>query len=137
MTKLALFISILAMWAVHVHANPAETIPADLVGEWASEKSKFSRGSLSKGAAIYVMADGIAAFIGAPPPIGTHGTATYDPATRTLTLKLTETGRLMATCGFTYEANTKTLKGQVPECGTDIFKRRSERVPEYILKMLK
>jgi len=130
-----LLISILAAWAIHAEA--ADSLPTDLVGEWATEKSEFSRGALSKGAAIYLTAQGVGALIGAPPPIGALGPATYDAKTRMLTLRLTEHGQVMATCGFIYDPKLKILKGQGTECGADVFKRRRDDVPDYILKMLK
>jgi hypothetical protein len=130
-----LLVTIIAAWAAY--ANAADNIPADLVGEWATERSEFSRGALSKGAAMYLTAQGVGALIGAPPPIGAQGPATYDAKTRMLTLRLTEQEQVRATCRFIYDPNVKTLKGHGTECGTDIFKRRGDRVPEYIFKMLK
>ena len=135
MTRCRFLISILAAWAIQ--ANAADSLPTELVGEWATEQSEFSRSALSKGAAIYLTAQGVGALIGAPPPIGALGPATYDPKTRTLTLRLTERGQVMATCGFIYDSKLRTLKGQGTECGTDVFKRRRNDVPDYILKMLK
>ena len=130
-----LLISFLAAWAIH--AAGADTLPTDLVGEWAAESSEFSRGALSKGAALYLTAQGVGALIGAPPPIGSLASATYDAKTRLLTLRLTEHGQVMATCGFIYDPKLKILKGQGPECDTSVYKRRRADVPEYILKMLK
>jgi hypothetical protein len=120
-----LLVSIIAAWAAY--ANAVDNIPADLAGEWATEKSEFSRGALSKGAAMYLTAQGVGALIGAPPPVGAQGPAMYAAKTRMLTLRLTEQGQVRATCRFIYDPYVKTLKGHGPECGTDIFKRRGDR----------
>ena len=45
---------------------------------------------------MYLTAQGVDALIGAPPPIGTQGLATYDAKTRMLTLRLTEQDQLKA-----------------------------------------
>jgi len=135
MTRRLLLISIIAVWAVH--ADAADSLPSNLVGEWATEKSEFSRGALSSAAALYLTTQGVGALIGAPPPIGAIGPAMYDAKTRTLTLRLTEHDQVMATCAFIYDAHMKTLTGQGMECGSDVFTRRRDAVPDYILRMLK
>jgi hypothetical protein len=125
----------LAAWTTF--ASAADSLPTALVGEWATAESEFSRGALSSGAALYLTARGVGALIGAPPPIGAQGPATYDAKTQRLTLRLTENGQIMATCGFIYDPSTKVLRGDGAACGSDVFKRRQDGVPEYIRKLLK
>src|SRR5262245_40053364 len=121
-----LLVSIIAVWAAQAAA--ADNIPPELVGEWATEKSEFSGGALSKGAAMYLTRQGVGALIGAPPPIGVKGPATYDAKTQVLTVRLTEQELVRATCRFIYDQSVKTLKGQGTECGTDIFRRRGAQI---------
>src|ERR1051325_10581458 len=78
--------------ALSLHTFAADTIPPELVGEWASPDAKFSRELLTKGGALYLSTNGFAAMFGAPPPIGMAGTATYDPKTFTLTFDLRDRG---------------------------------------------
>ena len=125
----------LAAWTTSAAA--ADSLPPALVGEWATAESEFSRGALSSGAALYLTAQGVGALIGAPPPIGAQGPATYDAKTQRLTLRLIDNGQVMATCGFIYDPSSKVLRGDGVACGPNVFKRRQDSVPEYIRKMLK
>jgi hypothetical protein len=86
---------------------------------------------------LYLTAQGVGALIAAPPPIGALASAAYDAKIRMLTVRLTEHGSVMATCGFIYDPKLKILKSQGTECGAEVYKRRRDDVPEYILKMLK
>ena len=135
MTRRGLLIGILAASAIQAHA--AQNLPEELVGEWATEKSEFNRGALAKGVAIYLWPQGAGALIGAPPPVGAMGPATYDAITRTLTLRLMQQGRDPATCDFIYDHRAKTLTAQDAECGPDVFKRRRDSVPDYVPRMLR
>ena len=81
MTRRLLLLGVFAAWATHAAA--ADSLPTELVGEWATAKSEFNHGgALSNGAALYLTAQGVGALIGAPPPIGAQGPATYDPKTQ-------------------------------------------------------
>jgi hypothetical protein len=125
----------LAAWTTVAVA--ADRLPMELVGEWAMAGSTFSGGALSSGAALYVTAQGVGALIGAPPPIGAQGPATYDSKTQRLTLRRTENGQVMATCGFIYDPAAKLLRGEGAACGPNVYERRRDSVPEYIGNMLK
>jgi hypothetical protein len=135
MTKRFLLFAMLAAWATFAVA--ADSLPRELVGEWATAESEFSYGALSSGAALYLTPQGVGALIGAPPPIGAQGPATYDSKTQRLMLRLTENGQVMATCGFIYDPGAKLLRGEGAACGPNVYKRRRDSVPEYIRKMLK
>jgi len=135
MTRRCLLIGILAASAIR--ADAADSLPTDLVGEWVTEKTEFTQDVLSRGAALYLTVRGVGALLGAPPPVGAMGPATYDARTRTLTLRLIERGQDKAICDFIYDPRAKTLRAEAPECGREIFKRRRDYVPDYVLRMLR
>jgi hypothetical protein len=136
MTRRLLLFGMLAAWTAS-SAAAADSLPTALVGEWATAQSEFSRGVLSSGAALYLTTQGVGALIGAPPPIGAQGPATYDAKTQRLTLSLIENGQVMATCGFIYDPSAKVLRSDGAACGSNVFNRRQDSVPEYIRKILK
>src|SRR5690349_4111904 len=108
MTRLAVLALLLTAWPLPA---AADVIPAELVGEWATAAARFdAQGGLTDGAALYLLADGTAAFVAAPPPIGAAGTATYDGATHTLSVTLTDHGRPMGTVHALYDPATRTLR---------------------------
>ena len=117
--------------------DAADVLPADLVGEWATDASVFRGGALHQGLAMYLTVDGGGALIAAPPPIGARGPARYDAKARLLTLALSEHGQPVATCAFVHDRSATTLKAQEGACGNEIFRRRRDRVPEHILKTLR
>lgn len=132
MTRAVTLALLLAAWTLPASAD---VIPAELVGEWATAVAQFDeRGGLTNGAALYLFADGTAAFIVAPPPVGVTGTATYDAATRTLSVTLTDRGHPMETVHALYDPATKTLRD--PAAGGGGFRRRRERVPDAVARML-
>ena len=93
-------------------------------------------GVLTSGSTIYLTADGTAAFLGAPPPIGVRATAVYDSSAHTLKVTLLDDddgGRHGPTFFFDYDARTNTLT-MFQEKKAEVFKRRQDKVPEYILK---
>lgn len=105
------------------------------MGEWATPKSRFSRDLLTSGSALYLLPDGMAGFIGAPPPIGVRGEATYDPQALELSVTLLDDdsgGRPVQTLTLSYHPGRKTL---TPTSGEfkDPFKRRKGLVPDSIL----
>src|SRR5262249_24684173 len=110
MTRRWLLVSLLAAWATPAAA--CDSLPRELVGEWATARSEVSQGALTRGAAIHLMPRGVGVMIGAPPPIGAQGPVTYDAGTRTLTLRLTERGQDRAVCDFAYDAKAQTLRAE-------------------------
>jgi hypothetical protein len=135
MRRRLVFLAIFAVWAAH--AAGADSLPTELVGEWATAKSEFNHGgAFSSGAALYLTVQGVGA-LGAPPPIGAQGPATYDAKTQRLTLRLTEQGQVMATCRFIYDPSAKLLRSDGADCGPNVFERRRASVPDYIRRMLK
>ena len=121
---------ILAAWVIR--ADAADSLPTDLVGEWATEKSEFYQDVLSRGVAMYLTAHGIGALVGAPPLVAAMGPATYDAKTRALTLRLAK-----GTCEFIHDPKAKTFKAQAPECGTEVLKRRRDYLPDHIVRILR
>ena len=118
------------------HTFAADTIPPDLVGEWASPDAKFSRELLTRGGALYLGTNGFAAVFGAPPPIGMAGTATYDPKTFTLTLDLRDKGTPpeVLKMTITYDPKAKTLTTKpTPGVQKGTFTRRGKAIPKWVL----
>ncbi|HYC71868.1 MAG TPA: hypothetical protein VEB66_11715 [Opitutaceae bacterium] len=114
----------------------AEPLPAEIVGEWAAPGSRFGRGALTRGSALYLAGDGTAVLLGAPPPIGIRGQATYDPSTRRLTIALFDDdngGRVRDTTVFIHDPRRQSLAALTDATGKNAFRRRRPAVPEEIL----
>jgi hypothetical protein len=112
-------------------------VSPELVGEWATEKSRFARGALQAGSALYLGPDGATAFVGAPPPIGIRGHATYDAANSRLTVTLFDDddgGRPRQTIVLTHDRERGTLAMGSTPGRTEIFRRRSGSIPDAIQK---
>lgn len=84
----------------------AAPLPAELAGTWSQPGSVFENGQLAGGVALYLLADGRGALVGAPLPvgrcpdgrvctpiIGSALSASFDPASRQLRLRMFENGR--------------------------------------------
>jgi hypothetical protein len=113
----------------------ADTIPPELVGEWASPDAKFIRELLTNGGALYLDANGFAAVFGAPPPLGMAGTATYDPKTFTLTLDLRDSGKppMVLKMTIIYDPETKTLTTKpTRDVQKGTFTRRGNKIPKWV-----
>jgi hypothetical protein len=118
-------------------AHAGGGLPGELVGEWATDASVFRADALREGLAMYLTAEGVGMLIAAPPPIGAHGSASYDSKTHVLTLRLREQGRPVATCAFRHDAGAVTLRAQGGACGEELYRRRRDRVPDHISRTLK
>ena len=122
-----------------------DTIPAELVGEWASNQSKFKGGILSAGVAIYINTFGIAGIVEAPeanlPPydIGNKLDATYNITNHVLTLtKEPDSNEGLTnsiTDTFIYDPQSKTLspKNAIIK---DVLKRHKDQVPYGVIENL-
>jgi len=122
---------------VDVDLKSAEKITPELVGEWVSPGAKFTGEFLEDGGALYFDADGLAAVVGAPPPIGMVGTATYDSKTFTLWLDLHDGGTppMIRKMKIVYDPKAKTLTTETNpadgvEAGT--FTHRKKEIPKWI-----
>jgi hypothetical protein len=113
-------------------AAAADGIPAELAGEWVTDKTQFKDGLIAEGHAIYVNTNGMAALLAAPPPVGQKGTATYDARGHLLTIATAEQGRPGRTYEFFYDSKGKTLKSRAAKFSKEPFKRRSERIPKDV-----
>lgn len=99
-----------------------DTLPAYLVGVWATEASALRGETLVEGAALYLDADGVAASVGAPPPIGVPLFATFDEATNVLdlmTLDRTPVERARAN----YDPGRTTI-----QIGSDVLHRHRDSI---------
>jgi hypothetical protein len=125
--------------ALVFHAIGADTIPAELVGEWATDQSQFDGGGLTNGIAVYLNTNGAAAMFAAPPPMGKKWRATYDITNRVLTMSLgPQPGEGLPhglTFRFTYDPKTGTL---LPNNGLtrSILKHRQDHVPKGLMEGL-
>ena len=111
-------------------------LPQELVGVWASPGAKFRDEVLAEGGVIYLGTDGFAYLIGAPPPIGMVGTATYDSDASTLVLDLHDNGvppeRLKVTVA--YNPKTKTLTTKASDDIEEVtFSRHRNELPKWVL----
>ena len=121
------------MTPLRFEVSGADVIPPDLVGEWVSPDAKFSRELITKGGAVYLSSTGFAAVIGAPPPIGMVGTATFDTNTSVLTLYLHDSGSLKATNKIAYDAKAKRLTAEADGSGEKgALTRRQKKIPKWV-----
>ena len=134
MSKFLVFILFAPLMLV---IDTTQTIPTELVGEWASEASEFNGGPISKGTAVYVGTNGFAAIISAPPPIGAKGSATYNAKKRVLTITMINDGKQIGPYDFTYDRKSKTLRSRKGEFGNEPFARRRDRIPKHVLEEFK
>jgi hypothetical protein len=119
--------------ALRFEALAADVIPPELVGEWVTPDTKFSREVIMKGGAVYLSSTGFAAVVGAPPPIGMVGTATFDTNTSVLTLHLHDSGNLRVTNKIVYDAKAKKLTGEADRSGEKgAFTRRQKKIPKWV-----
>ena len=115
-------------------------IPQELVGTWASPDAKFRGNLLVEGGVIYLCANRLACVVGAPPPIGVLGTATYDSDASTLVLDLHDNGvppeRMKMTVAYNPTTKTLTTKanGDVSEA---TFSRHRSEMPKWVLNAMK
>jgi hypothetical protein len=92
---------------------------------------------LQKGVALYILPEGRAMILGAPPPIGVAGPVTYNEKSRLLIFTLTEHGKSLGTCEFSFDPKEITLDGGGKGCGRFTYRRRQATVPSYIADELK
>src|SRR5689334_16624518 len=111
----------------------ADVIPPELVGEWGSPHAKFSHERMTKGVAVYLSSTGFAAVIGAPPPIGMVGTATFNTNTSVLTLNLDDNGNLKVTNRIAYHAKEKKLTAEGTNSSEKgAFTRHQTKIPKWV-----
>jgi hypothetical protein len=145
MTTLRVFVLVVSLFVMsgcqesvksHADSRPA-TIPPELVGEWVSPGAEFDGDYLKRGGALYLDSNGFAAIVGAPPPIGMVGTATYDAKTFTLRLDLHDRGSppMVRTMEITYDPKAKTLTTEAkPDDGVEkgTFTHRRKEISQWI-----
>ena len=116
----------------------ADTIPPELIGEWATEQSQFDGDALTNGIAVYLNTNGAAIFA-APPPAGKKWHATYDVTNRVLSMSIDpQPGSGLThtlTFRFKYDPKTKSL---IPNNGLtqSILKHRRDHVPNGMIEGL-
>lgn len=111
-------------------------IPDELVGVWVAPGSEVDeRGVIHSGLALYLLADGRGAAIGAPPPVGYDFLATFDPETGVLSYRFeiqeaSERHLGDAKLVFDREKGMLRFDGSAAE---DALTRRSEEVSEELI----
>jgi hypothetical protein len=115
-------------------------LPQELVGTWASPGAKFRGNLLVEGGVIYLCTDGLTCVVGAPPPIGVLGTATYDSEASTLVLDLNDNGvppeRLKMTVAYNPTKGTLTTIASDDVTEATFSRHRSE-MPKWVLNAMK
>jgi hypothetical protein len=124
----------------------ADSMPTELVGVWSVPDAVFEGDNIRGGDVLYLLKDGKAGLVGAPLPvmkcagswcapiIGISGKASYEAATRRVTLNLQSEGKGIAIVGE-YDATTKTITLRLPAKEAK-FMRRKNSVPPEVEKVL-
>lgn len=119
------------------HAVAADTIPSELIGEWASPNTTFKGEILSNGSAVFLGSDGFAAIVARDETdvLGMAGTAAYDPKKFILTLNLHDDSTVRIQVTIVYDPKAKILTGKNwgTSAYTGTFKRRQEKIPKWVI----
>ena len=105
-----------------------------------SPGTKFDGEAIVSGGAVYLGADGFAAIICTPPPIGMAGTASYDAKKRMLTLKLKDNSSppQRQTVTIIYDPNAQTLTSKpAQDVIKENLKRRKDKIPKWVIEETK
>ena len=133
MKRLLLIAPILCLSACAT--TPAPTVPAELVGIWASDNAVLKDGKwLTSGEVLYLMDDGKGALVGGPPPIGMKVTASFDSTKNILTVDVIDREKVLRHQTVPYDPNAKTLN--IGSSKPLLLTRRSAVIDSSMKKIL-
>jgi hypothetical protein len=136
--KTCWLVPVLFAAGISIAVTGCGTIPRELVGEWATPESKFQNDALSKGEAVYICTNGRVLIMGAPPPIGTEGKASYHDSRHLLSIFVeanpNEGLDVPIKARLVYDPQAKTLTGGVGTDEKSVFTRRRDFVPRGLIE---